>query len=143
MLAQSPRHDYAKALKMHQQSIQLALPLATHQRSDVRQAARHQLIDAHLAIASDVAQGTWQKKAAIVPQWLDRAGALAEDYVKHEQGDTSIQLEILCRRLDAYAWLDGKLDPTETLRKARIQAANLRMSNDDPTFGRHVDWLPP
>lgn len=140
LLAQSPRHDYAQALKMHQHAIQLALPLASRQSPNIRRAAKHLLVDAHMAIATDVAQGVWQKKKTVVPQWLDRAAALADDYVEHEQGDASIELDILCKRLDAYAWLEGQLDPSAVLKTAQAKAKTLREDARDATFQRHIDW---
>jgi len=141
LLGKSPQRDFAKALELHQYCIQLALPLASSAESQSRRAAKHLLIDAHAAIASDIAQGQWQKKVESVPQWLDRAAALADDYVEREDGNASIHFDLVCQRLEAYAWLDGKLDPGEAIANLQKRAGQLKQDAEDPTYRRHLDWL--
>src|SRR5262249_49532329 len=73
LLAASPAHDYKQALEHHMAAIKLADPLSIDKRMAVRRAAKSLLIDAHLAVADDIACGNWQQKDKTVAKWLERA----------------------------------------------------------------------
>ena len=138
--AESPAHDFAKAFQLHQASIQIALPLATDKDRNVRYAAKQLLIDSHASVASDIAQGKWQNKPQAVEQWMGRADALGDDLVASEGGTVSVKLELLCQRLEAYTWLEGKVDPVNELAQLQDVVEQIRESHTDPTYLRHVNW---
>ena len=140
LIAESPRHDFAQALQFHQQAIALALPLASSPQGDLRSAAKTILVEAHAAVAVDIAQGQWQKKAQAVPQWMDRGHALADEYVQTEGATPKVHFDILCQRLAAYAWLDGAADPADHVAQLEDLADKLASDASDPTFKRHVHW---
>ena len=138
--AEAPEHDFAKAFQLHQASIKIVLPLASDEDSNTRYAAKRLLVDSHAAVAGDIAQGKWQNKGQAVQQWMGRADALADDLIASEGGSPSVKLELLCKRLEAYTWLEGKIDPVNELAQLQDLAEQLRGSQADPTFVRHVKW---
>ena len=140
LIAESPSHDFAKALQFHQQAIAIALPLASSPQRDLRAAAKTILIESHTAVATDIAQGNWKKKVKSVPQWMDRGDALANDYVETEGASPKVHFDVLCRRLAAYAWLEGAADPVNYVAQLQDITAKLTSNTEDPTFRRHVDW---
>lgn len=141
LLADSPQHDYVKALEYHQQAIAAALPLASgDSRPDVRRAAKRMLIEAHLAIAHDVARGAWKDKPQTVGQWLDRADALVDEVIANESADAWLAYDASCHRLAAYTWLDGEVDPTAAVETTRSLAGELTQQASDPTYRRDIQW---
>lgn len=102
-LAALPSHDYQQALKDHVQAIKLAEPLAIHDQVAIRRAAKLVMLDAHLSVAHDIAWGKWQQKQAVVPKWLERAVALADDLVKHEHETKELHFRVHERALTAIA----------------------------------------
>ena len=64
---------YQQALKHHVQAIKLAEPLTASDQVTVRRAAKEIMLDAHLAVAHDIAWGKWQQKQKVVPKWLERS----------------------------------------------------------------------
>ena len=114
--AQAAKPNYPQALKHHQEAITLTEPLVTDERTAVRHAAKEILIAAHLGIAHDIASGRWQHKNKVVPKWLDRASAFAEEMITHDQGSIELRLRVsegalaalaaLPEPPDAQAWID-------------------------------------
>ena len=140
LLADSPEHQYEAALAMHQRAIELATPLATDARAELRRAAKHTLVEAHLAIANDIARGRWQKKDEIVPQWLARSRALADELLANEQADAVVLLDIGCRGLASLTWLHGKIDPTPAIQQVQTDARKFCTDCDDALFTHSVSW---
>jgi tetratricopeptide (TPR) repeat protein len=140
LTAGSPPFDYQKALDYHQQSIKLAVPMATSDRIDVRRAAKRLLFDAHLAVANDLARGRWKKKEVVVPQWLSRAEAIVEELLANDQGDPALLFEMNCRQLDALSWLDGKVDAAEAVQQTQAQAQKITQEATDELYRNHITW---
>ena len=107
-------------------------------RADMRRAAKHTLVEAHLAIADDIARGRWQKKEQIVPQWLARSRAFADELIANEQGDAVVLLDIHCRGLASCTWLQGKVDPTPSVQQAQAAARKHCTDCDDTLFTQSV-----
>ncbi len=141
LLADSPQHNYVKALEYHQQAIAAALPLASADgRPDVRRAAKRMLIEAHLAIARDIARGAWKEKPQTAGQWLDRADALVDEVIANESADGWLAFDASCHRLEAYTWLDGKVDPAGVIETTQSLAVELTQQASDPTYRRDIQW---
>jgi hypothetical protein len=140
LIAESPDHRFEQALAMHQRAITLATPLATDRRAEMRQAAKQTLIEAHLAIADDIARGRWQKKEVIVPQWLARSRAIADEFIANEQGDATVLLDVGCRSLASCAWLEGRVDPTSAIGQVQADARKFCSECDDGLFTQCVSW---
>lgn len=140
MLADSPEHKFDAAMQMHQRAVEFASPLALNDRADMRRAAKHTLVEAHLAIADDIARGRWQKKEEIVPQWLARSRAIADELIANEQGDAAVLLEIHCRSLASCTWLQGKVDPTPEIQQLQAEAKQHCTDCDDLLFTQNVSF---
>src|SRR5262249_30858372 len=132
LLAASPAHDYKQALEHHMAAIKLADPLSVDQRMAVRRGAKLLLIDAHLAVANDIACGNWQQKEKTVGKWLDRANAFAEDFLAQEDGEASIRLHIAHGALAACAGAEGKIDSVPWARMAIQNAKPVLAAITDP-----------
>ncbi len=94
LIADSPAHDYKLALDQHLAAIKAADQLAHDKRATVRRAAKLVLIDAHLGAANDIACGVYGQKPQIVPKWIDRATAFAEDLINNESADPALRLRV-------------------------------------------------
>jgi tetratricopeptide (TPR) repeat protein len=132
--------DYQQALDYHQQSIKLAVPLATSDHVDVRRAAKRMLFDAHLAVANDLARGRWKSKEQAVPQWLGRAEAIIEELLANDQGDPALRLELKCRQLEALSWLEGKVDATQAVEQTQALAQQITQDAADELYRNHINW---
>ena len=100
LLAASPAHDYKLAIEHHMSSIKLADPLSVDKNLVTRRAAKRLLVDAHLAVANDIASGNWQQKNQVVGKWFERADAYAEDLITHEDGHPALRLHVARRALE-------------------------------------------
>jgi len=140
LLAASPAHDYKQALEHHMAAIKLADPLSVDQRMAVRRSSKLLLIDAHLAVANDIACGNWQQKDKTVAKWLDRANAFAEDYVTQEEGEASIRLHIAHGALAACAGAAGKIDSVPWARMAIQNAKPVLSATSDPWTRARLEW---
>ena len=109
LVAASPAHDYKLAMDTHLAAIKVADPLSIDKRLLVRRSAKLTLIDAHLAVAHDVACGYWQDKDKAVPKWLARAQAYVDDFMAHEDGDPGLRLHLARGALTACAARREKL----------------------------------
>lgn len=117
-LASGPKRDFRKAMEQHLRAIEQARDLIEDPRVAVRRAAKEVLLDATLAAARDVAWGDWKNKPKTVPQWIDKARAVAKDLVKHEQGSPELGLRVARQGLAACVGTQGAIDPTPWLEEA-------------------------
>ncbi|HZZ27491.1 MAG TPA: hypothetical protein VFE46_05735 [Pirellulales bacterium] len=138
--ADSPVHDYKSALEHHQTAIKLADPLSIDKRLLVRRAAKLILIDAHLAVAHDVACGFWQEKETAVPKWLGRAQAYVDDFIAHEDEDPGLRLHLALGALRACAGADGKVDSIPWARMALKTGKPLIQVATDPWTKDALQW---
>ena len=75
----------AEATKHRLTTVQLAAPLASHQRVVLRRQARQLLVHAYLGLARDIAAGDWSDKTEVVNKWLRGAGEIAEALMEQER----------------------------------------------------------
>jgi tetratricopeptide (TPR) repeat protein len=139
-LAKSAKRDYAGALKHHQQAIKLAEPLARHDQYAVRRAAKELLVDAHLAVAYDIGWGRWQQKSTVVPNWIDRAKAFADQLVDHERMGPEIHLRVYAQALAALAGIAQPPDAGKWIRGADSLGTRLYDDAVDGTYRADIAW---
>ena len=77
--------------------------------------AKEILLDSHLSVAQDIAWGNWQKKAEVVPKWIDRADAFCTNLINQDQADESIRFRVYTQSLNAYAGMKDPPDMSETI----------------------------
>ena len=133
LLAVGADANHQDALKHHLKAVDFAMKVVDDRRFAVRRMAKHVLVDAHMAIARDVAMGNFQRQQEVVPKWLLRATELADEFVSDDHGDELLQMHIFRTTLDCYDELPGNFDAAiaseEALRAGRqliADASDLR-----------------
>ena len=124
-LARGPAHDYKSALNLHRQAIKIADPLSVNPHFEVRRAAKEILVDAHLAAARDIGWGNWKRKAEVVPKWIDRASAFAEEMIANDGGDSELRLRVAEGALLALAGFRPPADPSGWVDEAQKVASQI------------------
>lgn len=129
-----------RAVALHLKAIDIADRSADDEDTKIKQTARKLLIDAHLAIALEVARGKWQKKAEYVPQWIARASALAEQPTDDGEHDLRSRLQVAVSSLAAIANLDEPIDPDLWILEVEETSAKLRQTAADKLVEQQIDW---
>src|SRR5262249_40242855 len=93
----------AKTMPFETKAIEIADKLATSKDARDRRAAKQLLVEAHLAIAEDVARQPFGGKEESLSQWIGRASGLAEDYIAKDNGSVELRLTIAEHALAAIA----------------------------------------
>ncbi|MEX2558787.1 MAG: hypothetical protein WD403_02680, partial [Pirellulales bacterium] len=139
-LAASRHRDYQGALEYHLQAIRLAQPLAGDRQASVRRSARRTLIEAHLAVAQDIAWGQWQQKEEVVPKWLERARRIADESVAVEGLHAELRLRVEAQSLAACVGVRGKIDPAQFARQALETGRQAIDQCADPLRRQRLQW---
>jgi len=140
LLAAKPQPDFEQAIKYHMLAIKVADPLGVHKKVRVRRDAKQVLLDAHLAVATDIASGQWKNQQTVVPQWIERADLLVEDLRANEGASEEVRLRLLRSALAACAVLDGRLDPSAWAAEADVVGQKLIAEAVDPTARGRLQW---
>lgn len=139
-LAAASGPDFQEALTHHSRAIKLAEPLTASARSVDRREAKQVLLDAYLGAAHDIGHGRWQQQATIVPKWLDRALALADDLIARERGDAEIRFQVYCRALSALAGIADPPDASRWIRGATQLGGVLVRQAPDAEYQSQLAW---
>lgn len=132
LLAEGPTRDYTEAIDAHTRAVRLAEPLVADARPAVRRVAKELLVDAHLAIANDIAWGNWQQKEVIVPQWLSKADKLAESWIASGELSPDARLTVARQALTACVGVQGVVDPHDWSEKLEQYTAEVLTKENDP-----------
>ena len=84
----------AKSIPFDTKAIEIADKLATSKNAKERRAAKQLLVDAHLAIAEEVARQAFNNKVDSLSLWIGRASGLAEDYITNDGGSVELRLKV-------------------------------------------------
>ena len=82
------------------------------------------LVEAHVAIAEEIARQAYNQKVDSLAQWVGRASGLAEDYISKDGGSVELRLFISQRVLSSLASFKPTLDQAPWVAEAE-EAANL------------------
>ena len=129
--ALGPEPDLQDALNHHLKAIDLAAKYASDGHADVRRMAKDILVDAHLAVAQDIALGHFQRQREVVPKWLTRATELAEDFIASDAGDETVRMEIYRTTLAVYSVLEGNFDASIAAEEAINEGQRLVAASQD------------
>ncbi|MCG8448671.1 MAG: hypothetical protein MI725_03700 [Pirellulales bacterium] len=141
MLASLGSQDVAKsAVPLHQKAIEIADKLAAGEDPQVGRAANKLLVEAHLAIAVEIARGSWEQKEYTVPKWIERASALAEGLIAEDESQLKLRLQVAVSALAAAASLDKPIDPLLWIEEAEQTAKLLRKASNDPISRDQINW---
>ena len=140
LFAKGPVREFERAIEHHLMAIRLASKLEANPEISLRRQALKILVQAHLACATDVAQGNWQRKIEVVPKWLATARELAARYVHETQGTQLIDLQIHSATLSAAAELVGNLDPANSLQQMSDRSQLVIDQAKDPFYKQQIQW---
>lgn len=140
LVAAGTRPDYPQAMKHHLAAIDAAVSLVNDERYAVRHTVKKVLIDAHLAVARDIAMGDWQQKNEIVPQWLNRAEALSNEMIKNDGADPTLRLQVYGSWLATCARSRGVIDPVGKQDQFIELARQLDQDVTDNLYRRQLAW---
>lgn len=136
LFVHGPDRDLKQAIEFHLQAIKLAEPLLADEYLAVQHAAEDVSIEAHLAVAYDVAHGNWRRQESVVPMWLDRATQLAD---ATSSGRLRLRRQITISRgaLQASIGLGGELDHQGYVLQS-LRAAKQLLVNSTDTLDEHA-----
>jgi hypothetical protein len=140
LFADGPTRDYAQALDAHTRAARLGEPLLKDSRPAVARAARELMIDAHLAIAQDIAWGNFQSKDAVVAKWLAKAEKLADGWSATSSVSSDAPLRVRRKALAALVALQGSSDPTPWSQQLEVLAGEAIARCGDPLRRREIEW---
>lgn len=138
LLASGAKPDFKQAIERHLAAIKLAAEAVTDEQASIRRAAKQVLIDAHLAVARDIAAGDWRRKDEVVPKWLDRADALVDNMLEHEDGDAHLKLLINKESLAALVAFKSQINVTEVAEDAIVNGRDLFAAAKDPLYKARI-----
>ena len=136
LFVHGPDRDLKQAIEFHLQAIKLAEPLLADEYLAVQHAAEDVSIEAHLAVAYDVAHGNWRRQESVVPMWLDRATQLAD---ATSSGRLRLRRQITISRgaLQASIGLGGELDHQGYVLQS-LRAAKQLLVNSTDSLDEHA-----
>src|SRR4051812_3859798 len=130
----------SKAIPFENRAIEAADKLATSKNAKERRAAKQILVEAHVAIAEEIARQTYNQKVESLKQWIGRASGIAEEYIANDKGSVELRLHIAQRVLAALASFRPTLDPAPWVAEAEEAAKTLMAESDDELYQEHVKW---
>ena len=130
----------SKTITFETRAIEIADKLATSKDAKERRAAKQLLVEAHVAIAEEVARQAYNQKVETLSQWVGRASGLAEDYIAKDGGSVELRLLIAQRVLASLASFRPTLDPAPWVAEAEEAAKTLFAQSDDEMWQQHVKW---
>lgn len=140
LLAAGPDRDYKRAMELHVQAIKLARPLVEDPKVTVRRAAQEVLVAAHLAVARDIAWGSWNHKEDVVPKWIAQADEIAAAAIRRGDAPGDFHFRICQQALAAYVGMQGAADPTYWTEETVKSGKALLEQASDPWYRRRLEW---
>ncbi|TWT33117.1 hypothetical protein [Blastopirellula retiformator] len=140
LVARGPSQDVRTALAHHQTAIKLAAEEIRNPLDEIRRAAKLVLVDAHLAVASDLAAGQWQNREMTVPKWVDSTDAFVANLVEKEGFSRELELKRLQKAIAAYNYFESTYDTTESVDAILSIGRELLSQTKDPSYHVVVEW---
>lgn len=132
--------NFKDAMDHHLRAIELAAPLANERDFAVRRMAKEILIRSHVAIARDISLGDFQSQETVIPKWLSRARALVDEYVKRDQGDAALYLNVDRQELATAADTRSTKNPVKVIDNMMSRGKKLVDANVDVRGKSRVQW---
>ncbi|MGY8767069.1 MAG: hypothetical protein ACKVH8_01395 [Pirellulales bacterium] len=140
LLHGGPVEGADQAMGFHLEAVRLAGENLQSPVTDTRRDAKQIMIDAHLALAVDIAIGDWEQKDVTVPKWLSRAEVFAEDMIAQEDASSELQMKVLQKSLIAYSYFDKSYNPGETVDRILSLGRELVSDTDDSLYQSTLQW---
>jgi tetratricopeptide (TPR) repeat protein len=138
-VSEPPSRDYAAAIDHRQEAIAL-LEEQLSQDEPSLPAVRQLMLETHLGMAHGIAWGDWNRKAAVVPKWLEEAESLASATSASGLPSPEQRLLIGRRALAALAGMKGDIDPTPWVKSTQQAAQDLIEAATDPAQQAQINW---
>ena len=139
-LAAGSGGDFQAAIEHHLQAIRLVKPLIDDARFDVRRTAKRILVEAHLAVARDIAWGNWNRKDETSAKWINNAAAISEDFIRRDNGDPVLRFTVNRQKLAVLAGLNSQADPADAVQAAVRAVADVLGDQVDPQYRSQLEW---
>ncbi len=130
----------SKAIGFQTRAIEIADEVAASANSKERRAAKQLLVEAHMAIAEEIARQAFNQKVENLSLWVGRASGIAEDYIANDGGSVELRLMIAQRALAALASFRPTLDPAPWVAEADEAAQMLLEQSDDELWQSRIKW---
>jgi tetratricopeptide (TPR) repeat protein len=140
LLSRGPERKFDVAIKHHTEAISQAEKVSTSNAGPVRRAAKELLVEAHVAVAYDIAWGNWQQKAKVVPRWIERATSFCDNLIAQDFGEECVRLQLFEQSLHAYAGMKDAPDVTTTVDAMQKLARELSAAATDPRQSEVMQW---
>ncbi|PHS07018.1 MAG: hypothetical protein COA78_13790 [Blastopirellula sp.] len=140
LLHGGPAEVADKAMEFHLEAVRLAGENLQSSETKTRRAAKQVMVDAHLALAVDIATGDWEQKEITVPKWLSRAKVFADDMIAQEGASSELRMRVLQKSLVAYSYYDQSYDPGETVDSILSLGRELISRTDDSLYQSTLQW---
>ncbi len=140
-MTNGPEHKYNEALQFHQEALQMAVQLATTDRTEVRRYAKRVLVDAYFGVANDIARGKWQNKQDTMLKWLKGASEIAYGMLEHDEGESALRLQIIHRTLLAYAGLKINADAKKAVGQLLDELDQVVRTSADAGYQDELRWI--
>ncbi|MFC1757879.1 hypothetical protein ACFL2H_03805 [Planctomycetota bacterium] len=131
--------NFETSLTSHTKAIDLAANHLNSKVAKVRRMSKDILIDAHLAVAQDIALGNYQRQEEVVPKWLIRATELAENFLENDRGEDTLRMEVYRATLAAYSVLPGNFDASVAAEEVLSEGKRLLSESQDALYQRRVE----
>ncbi|MEM8944272.1 MAG: hypothetical protein AAGD11_03740 [Planctomycetota bacterium] len=129
-----------RATKLHSKAIEIADNLAVGSDRSVRLPAKELLVEAHLAVAVEISRGSWQQKDETVPQWIERASALAEALIEEDEAYLPLRLRVAVSALAAASNLEKPINPLLWVEEAEETVAEIKQERFDVKAVSQYEW---
>lgn len=140
LISRGPSEDVRTALAHHQTAIKLAAEEIRNPLDEVRRAAKMVLVDAHLAVAADLAAGQWQNREKTVPKWVDSTKAFVDNLVEKEGYSRELELTRLQKSIAAYNYFESEYDTAESVDAILSVGRELLSATKDPSYQVVIEW---
>lgn len=130
------------ALEYFKEAITRATETARESAGKDREDAILVLIDAHRAVAREIARGDWkqEEKGEAIDRWLGVADELAQQLKSRQSAPSLLDLEGFAVRLDIQLNLQKKFDETGVIEKLVQQGESLIDESHDELTSGEVHW---
>ncbi|MBN1851809.1 MAG: hypothetical protein JW829_03765 [Pirellulales bacterium] len=129
-----------RAIALFTQAIAIADQLALSRDVRERHVAKELLVDCHLAVAEQIANGAWQQKPRVVPQWIGRASAFAEEMIENDGGSLELRLRVAEHALAALSNFQPMPNPSGWIQEAQQTANQLLKGTEDELQKQRIRW---
>jgi tetratricopeptide (TPR) repeat protein len=130
----------SKSIPFYTRAIEIADRVATDAPRNDRRAAKQLMVEAHMAVAEEIARQAFNQKVESLSEWIGRASGLAEEYIENDGGSVELRLLIAQRALAALASFKPTLDPAPWVAEAEEAAGTLLAHYDDELWQQRIKW---